>query len=105
AELPDSAQVCNCNGVCKGAIVAAVREGGCATAREVMATTRAGTGCGSCKGTVKELVMLETGGPGDEPAYLCPCRRQTREELAAVIRRRSLTAVREVASACGTGRE
>ena len=105
ADLPDAAQICNCNGVCKGEIVAAVRDGGCATPREVMARTRAGTGCGSCKATVVEIVALETGGAADEPAYLCPCRKQTREQLAAVIRERGLTAVSEVADACGTGRE
>jgi nitrite reductase (NADH) large subunit len=105
AELPDSAQICNCNGVCKGEIVGAVRTDGCATALEVMTRTRAGTGCGSCKATVKELVALETGGLVDEPAFLCPCRRQTREQLAAAIREQGLTAVSEVAAACGTGRE
>jgi len=105
ADLPDAAQICDCNGVCKGEIVGAMRDDGCATAREVMTRTRAGTGCGSCKGAVKELVALETGGDGDEPAFLCPCRRQTREELAAVIRERGLTAVSEVACASGTGRE
>ncbi|MDQ2630997.1 MAG: nitrite reductase large subunit NirB [Actinomycetota bacterium] len=105
ADLPASAQICNCNGVCKGEIVAAVSEGGCATPREVMATTRAGTGCGSCKETVIELVAAETGGAVDEPAYLCPCRRQTREQLAAVIRERGLEAVSEVAETCGTGRD
>jgi nitrite reductase (NADH) large subunit len=105
ADLPASAQICNCNGVCKGEIVAAVAEGGCATPREVMALTRAGTGCGSCKETVVELVAAETGGAVDEPAYLCPCRRQTREQLAAVIRERGLEAVSEVAETCGTGRE
>jgi len=55
-DLPDGAQICNCNGVCKGEIVGAVTEGGCLTAREVMASTRAGTGCGSCKTLIRELV-------------------------------------------------
>ncbi len=105
ADLPASAQICNCNGVCKGEIVAAVAEGGCATPREVMARTRAGTGCGSCKAAVVELVAAETGGLVEEPAYLCPCRAQTREELAATIRERGLEAVSEVAEACGTGRD
>ena len=105
ADLPDAAQICNCNGVCKGTIVSAVRDDGCATAREVMARTRAGTGCGSCKATVVEIVALETGGAADEPAFLCPCRRQTREEIAVAIRDQGLTAVSEVASACGTGRD
>jgi nitrite reductase (NADH) large subunit len=70
-----------------------------------MASTRAGTGCGSCKPTVIELVAQVTGGAAEEPAYLCPCRRQTREDLVAVVRERGLEAVSEVADACGTGRE
>jgi nitrite reductase (NADH) large subunit len=105
ADLPDDAQICNCNGVCKGDIVAAVDEDGCSTPREVMARTRAGTGCGSCKPMVVDLVALATGGLSDEPHYLCPCRKQTREQLAAEIRGHGLQSVSEVASACGTGRD
>src|SRR5581483_7613728 len=104
ADLPDEAQVCHCNGVCKGALIQAVDDG-CMTAREVMATTRAGTGCGSCKGLVVEIVAAATGGAVEEPTYLCPCRKQTREQLAASIRESALESVSEVAEACGTGRE
>jgi nitrite reductase (NADH) large subunit len=106
AEMDDDVQVCNCNGVCKGDIAAAVTGGGARTPREVMAMTRAGTGCGSCKALVVDIVALAAGGDvADEPAYLCPCRRQTREQLAAVVRERGLQSVSEVSSACGTGRE
>jgi nitrite reductase (NADH) large subunit len=105
ADLPDSAQICDCNGVCKGQLVAAVTDGGCATPREVMAVTRAGTGCGSCRPAVVEIVAAATGGLSDEPAYLCPCRKQTRERLAARIRDDGMQSVSEVAAACGTGRE
>ena len=103
-DLPDEAQICNCNGVCKGALLSAV-QGGCSTPREVMATTRAGTGCGSCKSMVVEIVAAATGGLSDEPTYLCPCRKQTREQLAAQIRRDGLDSVSAVAGACGTGRD
>jgi nitrite reductase (NADH) large subunit len=106
AEMADDVQVCNCNGVCKGDIVAAVADGGARTPREAMAMTRAGTGCGSCKALVVDIVALAAGGEvADEPAYLCPCRRQTREELAAVVRERGLQSVSAVSRACGTGRE
>jgi len=105
ADLPDAAQVCNCNGVCKGEILDAVRVDGCGSAREVMARTRAGTGCGSCRSTVIELVALATGGASEEPAYLCPCRRQTREQLAALVRERELESVSELTFACGAGRD
>jgi nitrite reductase (NADH) large subunit len=106
AELPDEAQICNCNGVCKGDITRAVSEEGARTPREAMAMTRAGTGCGSCKSMVIDIVALAAGGDvADEPAYLCPCRRQTREELAATIREHGIESVSAVSGACGTGRD
>ena len=103
-DLPDGAQVCDCNGVCKGEIVSAVVDDGHETAREVMTVTRAGTACGSCKPLVTELVSI-AGGGSDEPAYLCPCRKQTREWLAGTIREEGYQAVSEVSEACETGRE
>ena len=86
-------------------LIAAVIDGGCATPREVMAVTRAGTGCGSCRAAVVEIVGVATGGLSDEPTYLCPCRKQTREELAGRIRADGMQSVSEVAAACGTGRQ
>jgi nitrite reductase (NADH) large subunit len=104
ADLPDAAQVCNCNGVCKGEIVQAVNDG-LPTPREVMAATRAGTGCGSCRSLVAEIVTMVSGDAANEPYYLCPCRKQTREELAAVIREHGLDAVSQVGEQCGTGHD
>ncbi|HWH92588.1 MAG TPA: nitrite reductase large subunit NirB [Baekduia sp.] len=106
ADMADDVQVCNCNGVCKGDIMRAVTEAGASTPREVMAMTRAGTGCGSCKSLVVDIVALAAGGElADEPHYLCPCKQQTREDLAAVVREQGLESVSEVSRACGTGRE
>jgi nitrite reductase (NADH) large subunit len=104
ADLPDAAQVCNCNGVCKGEIVQAVNDG-LPTPREVMAATRAGTGCGSCRSLVAEIVTMVSGDAANEPYYLCPCRKQTRQELAAVIREQGLDAVSQVGERCGTGHD
>ncbi len=105
ADLPDAAQVCNCNGVCKGEILTAIREGGLGSTQEVVSTTRAGAGCGSCKPLVGELLKLERGGAAEEPAYLCPCRRQTREDLAAVVHERGIDSVGDLTAACGAGRD
>jgi nitrite reductase (NADH) large subunit len=105
ADLPDAAQVCNCNGVCKGEILAAIRERELGSTQEVVATTRAGSGCGSCKPLVTELLALERGGAAEEPAYLCPCRRQTREQLASLVRERELDSVGDLTAACGAGRD
>jgi nitrite reductase (NADH) large subunit len=53
--MPDDATVCHCNGVSKGDIRECVLGGG-ASLSAVMRATRAGTGCGSCKGLVREFV-------------------------------------------------
>jgi nitrite reductase (NADH) large subunit len=105
AELSDTAQVCNCNGVCKGEIVQAIRDGDLGSTQEVVAVTRAGAGCGSCKPVVSELLSIERGGALEEATYLCPCRKQTREELAGIVRAEGLESVSELSATCGAGRD
>lgn len=61
AELADDAQVCNCNGVSKGALASCVRDGETSVAG-VMAKTKAGRGCGSCKELVCQVVEWAAGG-------------------------------------------
>lgn len=61
AELADDAQVCNCNGVSKGALVSCVH-GGETSVAGVMAKTKAGKGCGSCKELVCQVVEWAAGG-------------------------------------------
>ncbi|MGH3567763.1 MAG: nitrite reductase large subunit NirB [Pseudonocardia sp.] len=55
AEMDDTVQVCNCNGVSKGDLVGCVH-GGTRSVSAVMAATRAGKGCGSCKSLVAQIV-------------------------------------------------
>jgi nitrite reductase (NADH) large subunit len=104
-DLPDTAQVCNCNGVCKGDIVAAIRAQELGSTQEVVAVTRAGAGCGSCKPVVSELLAIERGGAAEEATYLCPCRKQTRDELAGVVRAEGIESVSELSASCGAGRD
>ena len=61
AELSDDAQVCNCNGVSKGDLAACVRSGETSVSG-VMAKTKAGKGCGSCKELVCQVVEWAAGG-------------------------------------------
>ena len=57
ADLPDDAQICDCNGVSKAQIVdCALR--GAGSAQAVYEQTRAGTGCGSCRPEVQRLLEL-----------------------------------------------
>ena len=64
ADLPDTARICDCNGVTKGGIMAAV-DAGHRSLTAVCAATRAGTGCGSCKGQVQAVLDLSSGGPAE----------------------------------------
>ena len=61
ADLPETEQVCNCNSVSKGEIVAAVKAG-CSSLAAVCEATRAGTGCGSCRPEVESIVEMASGG-------------------------------------------
>jgi nitrite reductase (NADH) large subunit len=61
AELSNDAQVCNCNGVDKAALVSCVRDGE-TSVTGVMAKTKAGKGCGSCKELVGQIVEWAAGG-------------------------------------------
>ncbi|EMY32621.1 nitrite reductase [Arthrobacter crystallopoietes BAB-32] len=51
---PDSA-LCRCTGATVGSVEQAVA-GGCSTVQEVSACTRAGSGCGSCKSRIQQLI-------------------------------------------------
>ncbi|MCK8672482.1 nitrite reductase large subunit NirB [Rhodococcus sp. HM1] len=107
ADLPDDTQVCNCNGVTKGDLVACVHSGA-ATLTEVCAKTRAGKGCGSCKGLVADIVACAAGGElADDPAadWYVPCIPLSKPDLSAAIRARDLRSVSQVFAALAPGGE
>ena len=100
-EMPSDAQVCNCNGVNKGAIGACVAAG-MRTATAVINATRAGKGCGSCKGLVNELVDWFCGGEAEvDPSihYYVPCIPLAKPELAKAIVAQELRSVSAVFAA------
>lgn len=61
AALPDEAEICGCNGVCKGKITGAITANGLTTLEEVRAVTKASASCGSCTGLVEKLIGLTLG--------------------------------------------
>ena len=106
-EMPADAQVCNCNGVAKGAIGACVAAGR-RTPKLVMEATRAGMGCGSCKPLVSDLVAWYCGGQADEDPsahYYVPAIPLPRKELGEEIRSRGLRSVSAVFAALAAGQE
>ena len=56
AALPDEAEICGCNGVCKGKIVSTITEKGLTSVDDVRAHTKASASCGTCTGRSEEVV-------------------------------------------------
>ena len=108
AELSDDAQVCNCNGVNKAALVACV-QGGETSVAGVMAKTRAGKGCGSCKELVGQIVQWAAGGAVTEDpsaSWYVPAIPYDKPTLMSLIRELELHSVSSVFAALAPdGRE
>ena len=99
AALPDSAEICGCNGVCKGTIVAAIRDLKLFTLDEVKAHTKASASCGSCTGLVEAVLAHTVGGnysaaPSKKP--LCKCTEHSHDEVIAAIRDQELKSMEAV---------
>lgn len=86
-DLPDSAQVCSCNNVTKGAVCAAVRVQKLCSVSEVKANTNAGTGCGGCLPVVTRLVNQALAAEGvTVKKDLCEHFAFSRQELYEIVR-------------------
>jgi nitrite reductase (NADH) large subunit len=105
ADLPDDAQVCNCNGVSKGTLVGCVQSG-VRTVAGVMDATRAGKGCGSCKSLVTQIVEWAAGDEMEvDPAesFYVPGVPLSKPDLMARIRDQRLYSVSAVFAALAPG--
>jgi nitrite reductase (NADH) large subunit len=94
--MPDSAEICGCNGVCKGDIVKAIRDKKLFTLDEVRAHTKASASCGSCTGLVETLLAATVGGdystaPSKKP--LCGCTEHSHDSIRAAIAEHGLKTV------------
>ncbi len=94
AALPPSAEICGCNGVCKGKIVDAIL-GGANTIDLVRSQTKASSSCGTCTGLV-EQVMAATLGDGftaDANPAMCKCTDHTHEDVRRLIKSMGLKSI------------
>ena len=75
AALPDDAEICGCNGICKGAITGKITELGLTSLDDVRAHTKASASCGTCTGLVEQLLTLTLGDAYDPAAVqpMCAC--------------------------------
>ncbi len=94
ASMPDTAEVCGCNGVCKGTIVKAIKEKGLFSLDDVRKHTKASSSCGSCTGLVEQILASCVGGaytPADSSSKpMCGCTDMNHGDVRAAIRERHL---------------
>ncbi len=100
ASMPDEMEVCGCNGVCKGAIVKAIKENGLFSLDDVRKHTKASASCGSCTGLVEQILASTLGGayaPQENTLKpMCGCTALTHEEVRRAIREDKLLSIPEV---------
>ena len=97
--LPDTAEVCGCNGVCKGEITDAIVKRGLFTLADVRAHTKASSSCGSCTGLVEALLASTVGegyaaAPSKQP--LCACTDHSHDEVITAIKANALQTMDKV---------
>jgi nitrite reductase (NADH) large subunit len=107
SDLPDNAQICNCNGVSKKQIVDAIKVKGCQSVSKIGACTRAGSGCGSCKSLVAQILEACVGEVAYDPTehYYVPGVPLEKSRLVSEIRNRGIKSVSEVFTQLAEGKE
>ena len=101
AAMPDSAQVCGCNGVCKGTIVEAIKAKGLTSLDEVRAHTKASASCGQCTNVVKAILANVTGQSAVVSEAMCKCTTHGHDEVRRAIVDQNLKTQKEVRQALG----
>ncbi len=101
--LPDTAQICSCHDVTKGAICSAVADGNTNVAA-LKSCTKAGTGCGGCVPLLTQVLNSELTKLGVEVnTDLCEHFPYTRQELYHIIRVEKIKTFEELLDKYGRG--
>jgi nitrite reductase (NADH) large subunit len=93
---PDDYQICGCNGVCKGAILAAIGEHDLTSVDGVRTHTKASASCGSCTGLVEQLLAAALGDGFDaapKAKPICACTMHTHDAVRAAILAQNLKSI------------
>jgi len=101
AALPPEAEICGCNGVCKGRIVDTIQRRELTSLEEVRAHTKASSSCGTCTGLVEQVMALTLGDRFERSAVtpVCPCTPLGHDDVRRLIRTRSLRSIPELMQA------
>ncbi|MBO1903922.1 nitrite reductase large subunit NirB [Microvirga sp. 3-52] len=103
AALPDDAEICGCNGVCKGKIVQTITGKGLSTLAEVRAHTKASASCGTCTGLVEQVMALTLGDKFAKSAVepMCGCTDLGHDDVRRLIRAAELKSIPAVMQELG----
>jgi nitrite reductase (NADH) large subunit len=95
AALPDDAEICGCNGVCKGKIATVIRDKGLTSLDDVRAHTKASASCGSCTGLVEQVMKLTLGEAYNPAAVqpMCACTGLGHDDVRRLIKAKGLKTV------------
>ncbi len=101
--LPDTAQVCSCHNVTKGALCGAIAAGA-TTIGQLKASTKAGTGCGGCTQLATNILNAELEQQGIAvDKSLCEHFGYTRQELYHLVRVGNIKTFSELIDKHGQG--
>jgi nitrite reductase (NADH) large subunit len=102
AAMSDAEQVCDCNGVSKGRICAAIRGKGLTTLDAVRAHTKASASCGQCTAKV-EAILAHLGGAVAHRAdpSMCKCTDHGHDAVRHAIGEQGLKTIAAVREALG----
>ncbi len=103
-DLPDTAVVCSCEAVTKGAICCSVLEDGNENLKAIAKATKAATGCGGCKPMVTDLITesLKTLGKTVK-VQICEHFDYSRQELFDIVKLRGIQSYDELLDTVGKG--
>ncbi|TPI17040.1 NAD(P)/FAD-dependent oxidoreductase [Mesorhizobium sp. B4-1-3] len=95
AALADDAEICGCNGVCKGKITGAITAKGLTGLDDVRAHTKAAASCGSCTGLVEQLLKLTLGEAYNPAAVqpMCGCTSLGHDDVRRLIKAKGLKTI------------
>ncbi|WP_281240091.1 nitrite reductase large subunit NirB [Flavobacterium praedii] len=104
ADLPDTAVICSCENVTKGALCCSLIDGTASTFGDVVKLTKATTGCGGCKPMVVDIVKATQKSLGKEVKdTICEHFHYTRQELFDIVKINKYTNYYEVIDHHGNG--
>ena len=102
AALPREAEICGCNGICKGQIEDAIAAGA-TDLGAVRSVTKASGSCGTCTGLVEQVLAVTLGDDFVIPAAasICGCTDMTHEDVRRMIKSQKLRSMPAVWQECG----